>query len=1004
MNPQSYLDFVRQDEQQNFNALIEVYKNNQLIPYVGAGFSMVFNDEYACPSWKGFLESLFEANKKDMLASEKTDFERYFNVNNYEMALDVLVDALTTNEFYKQVEATFDKPKNKDMPAGFSDKFSLFHQVFTGPWLTTNLDRFIEDTCPQGAAYITSIWGYSDGRLADNLNRGDLSGYLFKLHGDAKDKKDMVFAHKQYVSAYGDEQGFDIKQPLPQAFKQLFCNNSLLFIGCSLTIDRPLKILQHFVKPENGGVKPQFALLLRSDWCGEDEESILKRRQLKALNITPIYLDDFTDINQVFEALLVATGKAQLTNLDVEEPDIFVGREAELKALTDNIKQAGSVTTITAPVLNHLQGHGGIGKTTLARKVLSECSEWFEASFEIRVDSIDPMAFAKELAARLGHTGIEFNTNEQARSFINQTLNQRHLLILLDNVDSCKVLLELLPQQYKSCLIVTSRDNELKKLVKLKRKKLALHAIELDKFTELEAKALFKELLEDDYQTDDEATYLAIAEKVDYLPIALRLAITTMIFGDQLTAQELLNQLEQNRYLVLSEQASKLDINLQERSILAVFDLSTPLLTQELKYCLALLAVCEQGPVPEDFLVALHQQMVSSTDLGFMLTDEEFISHIRQLARYSWCKRVRVDDYHHYELHQIVRQVVTSELVDENIERQFVSTVHLNFITEPLHFSVLDRWINQTDKAVWWFKETKDERLKCWAGDFYHLCVIRGYGERLIRYCQWSLEAFKDDKLLKTIALGNQAMILADKGKLNEALKLHQIEQEICESLGDLAGLSICLGNQATILSTKGLFNEAFELHLKEEAIAKSLGFKLQLSKSYCGQSLILRAIGKLDEAIELQLKELSICESLGDQQGVSRSLGNQAVILQMKGEFDEALELLEKAKVIADKLGDKAAISRFYGNKAIISIAKGLLADGLELLQKQFLICDFLGDKDSMAISLINQSAIYEKWNDLSKAIDLCEQAIKLYQECGIPTTDFEKWLVECKSKAPHC
>ena len=607
-----------------------------------------------------------------------------------------------------------------------------------------------------------------------------------------------------------------------------------------------------------------------------------------------------------------------------------------------------------------------MAKPRLRGRFLHQCGHLFDGCFEIRIDSMGPEAFAKALAAKLGNKGVEFNTVESAESYIAQKLNERRLLLLLDNVDEGKVLLELLPQSYQSCIIATSRDNELADLIELKRGQLQLCAIELEKFSVSEALALFKQLLKKRYQTGDEATYLAIAEQVGYLPIALRLAITTMVFGDRLTAKELLAKLESNPHSLLNEQATQLDINDQERSILAVFDLSTPLLTESLTYALALIAVCEQGPVPEDFLLALHQQMAATDSLDFELDEQQLISHLRLLERYSWCKRITLDEQneeqHYYEQHQIVRQVVTNELIDcklqaMKIEAKFVDTVQQHFITEPLHFTVLDRWINQTDKAVLWLKDNQDRRLIYWiSGSFGEFCSNRGYGERLVRYCQWLRQVFVDDKRNIAISLGCQALILSSKGQLDEALVLHQQEQGICEGLGDKVALCMCYGNQAVILASQGRLDEALELHQLEQEICVEFGDKAGLSATYSNQALILQRKGQWDEALALHKREQRIKEALGDRAGLARTYGNQATILVKKGQFDKALSL--------------------------------------HLLEQE--TEEGLGNKVGLAICYANQSLIFAHWQDWSQALTLIQHAIELHRECGIPTDKWEARLAK--------
>ncbi|MEO2601340.1 hypothetical protein ABG964_02640, partial [Clostridium butyricum] len=58
MDFQEIMEFNAPYNQRNFEDLIEKIKLNQIVPYVGAGMSMLFDGIY--PSWGEFLNCTFE--------------------------------------------------------------------------------------------------------------------------------------------------------------------------------------------------------------------------------------------------------------------------------------------------------------------------------------------------------------------------------------------------------------------------------------------------------------------------------------------------------------------------------------------------------------------------------------------------------------------------------------------------------------------------------------------------------------------------------------------------------------------------------------------------------------------------------------------------------------------------------------------------------------------------------------------------------------------------------
>ena len=69
----------------------------------------------------------------------------------------------------------------------------------------------------------------------------------------------------------------------------------------------------------------------------------------------------------------------------------------------------------------------------------------------------------------------------------------------------------------------------------------------------------------------------------------------------------------------------------------------------------------------------------------------------------------------------------------------------------------------------------------------------------------------QEDKTNLRASLGNQAMILMDLGKLDEAMELLDEVVHTYRKLGDKDDLQKSLGNQALILKTWGRLKEAME-------------------------------------------------------------------------------------------------------------------------------------------------------------------------------------------------
>ena len=94
--------------------------------------------------------------------------------------------------------------------------------------------------------------------------------------------------------------------------------------------------------------------------------------------------------------------------------------------------------------------------------------------------------------------------------------------------------------------------------------------------------------------------------------------------------------------------------------------------------------------------------------------------------------------------------------------------------------------------------------------------------------------------------------------------EMHKKEEKICEDLGDRAGLSRSYGNQALILSDWGRLDEAMEMHKKEEKIKEDLGDRAGLAICWWNMGLIHKDKENKQKTIELWKKSIKITQSIG--------------------------------------------------------------------------------------------------------------------------------------------
>jgi len=228
MNFEEIMAFNSPYNQRNINSLIEKIQSNCIVPYIGAGMSILFDSAY--PSWSGFLNSTSE---QYLPINEK---ERYDSLN-YEEKAEFLYSEIGKITFADHLRDTFGE-KHLDREA-----FDFIHKsiyiipvIFeNGLLITTNYDRVIEKIYLLHEKVLTVAHPGHYEALNRALRDGAL--LLYKIHGDiAEPETSIILSKEQYETAYANPD-------LIQALRQAYTSKEMLFLGCGMTKDRPIELL-----------------------------------------------------------------------------------------------------------------------------------------------------------------------------------------------------------------------------------------------------------------------------------------------------------------------------------------------------------------------------------------------------------------------------------------------------------------------------------------------------------------------------------------------------------------------------------------------------------------------------------------------------------------------------------------------------------------------------------------------------------------------------------------
>jgi hypothetical protein len=253
----------RFEQVDRFAALKATYQRGAVIPFIGAGLSQ----PSGYPGWSKFL---FRLRQQTIIP--EGEFVSQLARGEFEEAAQALSDALGAG-FNEEVENAFGVDRELFGPV------QLMPYVFSSAVITTNFDSVLK-RCYDNAAesFSETIPGHEAQELPRFL--GANQRVLVKIHGRALSGIGRVLTGSEYNAMYGDGK-------LMPLIVQTICSRALLFMGCSLTVDRLLAEIQRFVETNGHDRVPRHYAFLPAP---ESEEDRLARKgTLSQHNIYPIW-------------------------------------------------------------------------------------------------------------------------------------------------------------------------------------------------------------------------------------------------------------------------------------------------------------------------------------------------------------------------------------------------------------------------------------------------------------------------------------------------------------------------------------------------------------------------------------------------------------------------------------------------------------------------------------------------------------------------------------------
>jgi tetratricopeptide (TPR) repeat protein/transcriptional regulator with XRE-family HTH domain len=640
---------------------------------------------------------------------------------------------------------------------------------------------------------------------------------------------------------------------------------------------------------------------------------------------------------------------------------LFVGRDAELVALTDLLDTAGSKPS--AVVISAIGGTAGVGKTALGVRWAHLVADRFpdgQLYANLRgYDPDQPVLAADALAGFLRALGVPGQeipdaTEDRVRLYRSR-LAGRRVLILLDNARDSEHVRPLLPGDPGCIALVTSRDT----LVGLVATDGA-RRLDLDVLAQADAVALLRSLIGPRAEDEPEAA-AELARLCARLPLALRIAAELTAARPAVPLAELVTELEADRL-------DQLDAGEERADVRAVLSWSVGQLPDDVARAFALL-----GLHPGTDLEVYAAAALTGTAVGRAR---------KMLGRLHRASLVRATGPGRYGMHDLLRTYAREHAAarDTGGERDQAVTRLFDYYLAAAAAAMdvlVPAEAHQRPRV-----QPSAAALPTIPGEASARAWLDAERANLVEvvvHCAgngWPAHA--------TGLAGTLLRYLIDGCHLPEAHTIYSHVLQAARRSGDLAAEASALNGLGGIGIMKGRFRDAAGHYQAALTCYRQCA-------DPAGQAKVLRNLG----IIEIQLHNLMSAigyhrlaihayEDAGDTLGVARALVGLAGAEIELDAHEEARQHLQRALPVLRAAKYKAGEAEALSRMGALSLSCGQLAQAADYHGQALTIFRHVGRPAAIATELCNLGEVSLRQGDQRQATTYFRQGLALHRQTG--------------------
>ncbi|PRY01610.1 AfsR/SARP family transcriptional regulator [Allonocardiopsis opalescens] len=677
-------------------------------------------------------------------------------------------------------------------------------------------------------------------------------------------------------------------------------------------------------------------------------------------------------------------------DLPRDTPD-FTGRQEALTTLLRVAERGAERAEVCV-----ISGPGGVGKTALAVHAAHRLADRYpDGRFFIDLyghsAGREPMTILAALGTLLRALGVKPQsvpeTVDERAALWRALLNDRRVLVVLDNAASSAQARPLLPAAVGSLVLVTSR-NDLSGLV-------GARYLSLDMLRSSTATAMLTAILGAERVEAEPEAVRHVVELCAGLPLALRIVAARMLSRPRWSFARVAERLK--------DQRRRFDeLRADDQSVAAVFALSYQSLNPAQQRAFLLLGLMIGTSIDDYGAAALlgvdprRADQILQELVSVCLLNEEAADRYRfhdLIGTYAWQQALeqiaeteretalrRLSDYY------LSTARKAAELLDPQVH-SYELDIRSTPPYEPVLSDVADAvsWLDEQREiisALIEFAAAHRRPRLAWqvAYAFWRYCFIKGYTDLWLNTHQRALavtRAEKDDQgsAITLVSLG-VAWYLS--GRVDTALDSLNDGLDVFRSLGDEIGQARAHINLAGVFERMGRYADA--VHVSEQALVwmRSTGDRRREAMLLGNISHLNYLLGNYREAVSYSHAALDI-EIPGWASTRPRALRTLGAVSVRTGDYDAARRHLESALEMFDDLGDPAGEAFTRSHLGVVQRELGDLDAAVKSHLAALEACERSAQRVAEADVLNELGATYARAGRFTEAQESHERALLL-------------------------